>query len=382
MSGYHINPETGRAGKCNASKRPCPHGTPEEHYASKDEAEVVYQARLAQNNSAFSTHTQGGIAATEYSPYMSGYRSSGAPLTFEASEYTTTKYVNEEGRLYSLFNKGQDREGKKFIVMAPLFADGKPDLENREYFYLAPGDANSTVPGFNEVLRDRRLVESELQANLNSPGRNNYGRSMDEMIRHNIGEREKELRAELAAMDVEGEPEPSASPKDLRIEELQAEIKQLSQAPHGTEEAALVRRKLAAKRQELSGLTQAIGANTPKLVGNRSTTWVHGDYQFEKAAIARMPGYGKTPDITVVMPHAQKLTKRRLLALGEELWSLAGRDPEKWSEASEEGRLQFVGSKVQLAKNVKVNVTPKGALLTHRGGGSSLANENFLFMQG
>lgn len=42
---YHISPATGKPNRCTASKRECPLGAETGHYASKEEAQVAYEAQ-------------------------------------------------------------------------------------------------------------------------------------------------------------------------------------------------------------------------------------------------------------------------------------------------------------------------------------------------
>lgn len=42
---YHVNPETGRAGQCRASKKGCPFGSADAHYANADIARSAYEAK-------------------------------------------------------------------------------------------------------------------------------------------------------------------------------------------------------------------------------------------------------------------------------------------------------------------------------------------------
>jgi len=42
---HHVNPETGRTGQCKATKKPCPFGGGDEHYASADLARKAYEAK-------------------------------------------------------------------------------------------------------------------------------------------------------------------------------------------------------------------------------------------------------------------------------------------------------------------------------------------------
>jgi hypothetical protein len=46
MVKYHINPATGEAGKCSATKGPCPFGNEEEHFSSLAEAKLESEKRL------------------------------------------------------------------------------------------------------------------------------------------------------------------------------------------------------------------------------------------------------------------------------------------------------------------------------------------------
>jgi hypothetical protein len=43
---YHINPKTGRANKCQASKRPCPFGDAGSHYDTKEAARSSYEQKM------------------------------------------------------------------------------------------------------------------------------------------------------------------------------------------------------------------------------------------------------------------------------------------------------------------------------------------------
>lgn len=58
MTKYHINPETGRANKCEATVRDCAYaadGKTPEHYDSKDEAKAAYETSATNEFGATST---------------------------------------------------------------------------------------------------------------------------------------------------------------------------------------------------------------------------------------------------------------------------------------------------------------------------------------
>lgn len=46
MTLYHLNPETGIPGRCEATEGPCPFGTPEAHYESRDDAFAAYEESM------------------------------------------------------------------------------------------------------------------------------------------------------------------------------------------------------------------------------------------------------------------------------------------------------------------------------------------------
>lgn len=57
MSGkFHINPETGKAGTCTASVKPCKYGADTPHFKSPEDAQMNYELKMA--DQVFSTHTK------------------------------------------------------------------------------------------------------------------------------------------------------------------------------------------------------------------------------------------------------------------------------------------------------------------------------------
>lgn len=57
MSGkFHINPETGKAGTCTASVKPCKYGADTPHFASPEDAQLNYELKMA--DQVFATHTK------------------------------------------------------------------------------------------------------------------------------------------------------------------------------------------------------------------------------------------------------------------------------------------------------------------------------------
>lgn len=50
MSAFHVNPKTGKAGQCRAARGACPFGSPEDHFATKAEAQAAAEAMLAREH--------------------------------------------------------------------------------------------------------------------------------------------------------------------------------------------------------------------------------------------------------------------------------------------------------------------------------------------
>lgn len=56
MAKFHINPETGKAGTCTASVKPCKYGAETPHFKSSAEAQSAYEESM--NEQTITTHTR------------------------------------------------------------------------------------------------------------------------------------------------------------------------------------------------------------------------------------------------------------------------------------------------------------------------------------
>lgn len=63
MAKYHINPVTGEAGSCSATKGPCPFGGPDEHFDSLKAAGEAYEVVMAEHMFLSQQDTAAGAAA-------------------------------------------------------------------------------------------------------------------------------------------------------------------------------------------------------------------------------------------------------------------------------------------------------------------------------
>jgi hypothetical protein len=99
MAKFHINPETGKAGTCTASARPCKYGESTPHYTSAADAQTAYEQTMSDNT--LSTHSRSGGTMTLERPTLASAR-------IEAIQSTVDKVYEYSGRLAKIATRAND----------------------------------------------------------------------------------------------------------------------------------------------------------------------------------------------------------------------------------------------------------------------------------
>jgi hypothetical protein len=99
MAKFHINPETGKAGTCTASARPCLYGESTPHYTSAADAQMAYEETMSDNT--LSTHSRGGSTMTLERPILASAR-------IEAIRTTVDNVYEFSGRLAKIATRAND----------------------------------------------------------------------------------------------------------------------------------------------------------------------------------------------------------------------------------------------------------------------------------
>jgi hypothetical protein len=97
MAKFHINPETGKAGTCTASARPCKYGESTPHYTSAADAQTAYEQTMSDNT--LSTHSRSGGTMTLERP---------ASARIEEIQTTVDKVYEFSGRLSQIAVRAND----------------------------------------------------------------------------------------------------------------------------------------------------------------------------------------------------------------------------------------------------------------------------------
>lgn len=91
---FHINPETGKAGTCTASTRPCKYGESTPHYTSAADAQSAYEKTMSDNT--LSTLSRSGGTTTV------------ASARIEAIQSTVDKVYEYSGKLQDIASRAND----------------------------------------------------------------------------------------------------------------------------------------------------------------------------------------------------------------------------------------------------------------------------------
>lgn len=94
MAKFHINPETGKAGTCTASARPCKYGETTPHYKSAADAQTAYEQTMSDNT--LSTLSRGGGTMTPASARIGAIQS------------TVDKVYEYSGKLQDIASRAND----------------------------------------------------------------------------------------------------------------------------------------------------------------------------------------------------------------------------------------------------------------------------------
>lgn len=99
MAKFHINPETGKAGTCTASARPCKYGETTPHYTSAADAQTAYEETMSDNT--LSTLSRGGGTMTLERPTLASVR-------IETIQTTVDKVYEYSGKLAKIATRAND----------------------------------------------------------------------------------------------------------------------------------------------------------------------------------------------------------------------------------------------------------------------------------
>lgn len=99
MTKFHINPDSGKAGTCTASVKPCKYGESTPHYTSAADAQTAYEGAMSANT--LSSHSRGGGTMTLERPTLASAR-------IEAIQETVDKVYEFSGRLSRVASRASD----------------------------------------------------------------------------------------------------------------------------------------------------------------------------------------------------------------------------------------------------------------------------------
>lgn len=111
MAKFHINPETGKAGTCTASERPCKYGESTPHFKSAAEAQTAYED--AMSDVTISTHSR------------SSRKGGLPPLAKPSLESAISEMENIKTAQEARIKKVQDMTNMVYVFAGKLKSDSK-----------------------------------------------------------------------------------------------------------------------------------------------------------------------------------------------------------------------------------------------------------------
>lgn len=365
---YHISPATGNPNICRAKDGNCPYGGASDHFETKDEARQAYEQKMADTNEDLRALKR-SRADDAWEPYVSeeerAIRGSGEPpKVYEGNGVHLNPATAERGDV--VVDAGGNRWQVAFsygnpptVNLTRLNEDGS--LSDRQ---KTIGEGSYNLPEQFEQLDETPLetARRELVQLENNPARHQYGFPEDEMIRYNIEQKIKEAKA--------------------TVEELEAEEASVTAAanltPSGLSEAAKEAQALEDFYSEPS-----IARRLPRsrqFYGGTEATYAHvalAEVQYNKLNPGQpVRSAAEAGTKMIVMPDVQKLTKKKKLEIGEELWRVSGRPMKAWNEGTEEQRLRWADAHVHRYTDTTVSVKGDQVDLSLDGGRRSTHGRN------
>jgi hypothetical protein len=147
---FHINPETGKAGRCTASTKPCKYGERAEHYESVEAAATAYEKNM--NSEVLSTLSKGDLRDP---------RIDRVQLT-ASSVYTLSETLSEESKA----TRNSDDSTANILAKASAMIDEV--VENQKF--STADEAERAVDRFEDLqlelnrLANNAETESEASA--------------------------------------------------------------------------------------------------------------------------------------------------------------------------------------------------------------------------
>lgn len=112
---FHINPETGKAGTCTASARPCKYGENTPHYTSTAAAQSAYEKTMS-DNTLSTLSRSGGTMTLERPPTLAATR-------LEAIQNTVDKVYEFSGKLSGIASRSDDARQIDFKTISKKIDD-------------------------------------------------------------------------------------------------------------------------------------------------------------------------------------------------------------------------------------------------------------------
>lgn len=114
---FHINPETGKAGTCTASARPCKYGESTPHYTSAADAQSAYEKTMS--DSTLSTLSRSGGTMTLERPAVATL----ASTRLETIQNTVDKVYEFSGKLEGIAGRSNDARQVDFKAVSKKIDD-------------------------------------------------------------------------------------------------------------------------------------------------------------------------------------------------------------------------------------------------------------------
>lgn len=340
MSQYHINPNTGNPNKCTASVRGCPYGGSSDHFFSKEEARQAYETKMNAITVDLKV-AQDEIAKKREEKQRAALEGNGLKMNPYATE-NGDRFLDENGDLWET-GFSTERNGVKEVYISKIDSNGKQIGESRNVSFNS-----KPSPDDFEELKESRIarLERDLDKYENSPARNRYDFPEYEMIRYNINQKIKEIQSALV----------------LAKEQETLENDPSVQAANNLSQAALAKAAKETQYLEHAYGEPSIGrGNSPKrkFQEGKSTLddVVVGNIQYNKVNPGATPtSASEAGTKTVIVPNVKRLTDKKRIEIGTELWRASGRNMDQWHKASEKEKVRFSQTHMGRAGAAEVEV--------------------------
>lgn len=377
MAKYHVNPETGSPGLCTATKQ-CRFGdVAPEHYNSKEEAASAYEASQSAN-------TFKPVKKQVEKPKTTGERIDQE----KASE--GERYLSSEGQLWEVSSNHVNYRKERELMVRKVEEDGSlGQLARVSQFNGGRAVMALTLEKVDESELD--VAKRNLKNAENSPGRTQSGFPEDEMIRANVEEKITGLRKKVKEL------EDSEPPRSKKLED---ELKALENNParkhYGFPEDEQTRynidQKIAKLTKDLKA--QRVSEGLPAELPNNPI--VHKNpgvpkskpfennktYKYSNIVLAEIqvklndntPAKADDYEMRrVVVPNVSRLTDKKRVEIGEELWKVSGQDMDKWENASPQAKINFSNQHIGRYGFAKIESKDSDILIDLNGGSRQMS---------